>query len=383
MNDIIQRHVAMTRSGVEIVMVAEASREHPRHGGADMIELKDGSILLARMQTDECTLEHAAGDDAPSDILRIVSRDGGKTWTDEKVLVRRAPGETAVYRPGLLRLQNSTVLFRYERFHHFVKGEPWSISAYACFSRDEGRTFSEPIVIWAESSHHSGSQGDLRQLSSGRIVIPIMYMEGVALQDDGKGLAPTNTASSGCYYSDDNGHSWSECENYVRLPKRGALEPKIEELKDGRLLMIMRTQLGQVYQAYSADGGTTWQEATSTGLQAPESCPCLRRIPQTGDLALIWNDSPYNPNFDHYGVRSPLSVTISKDEGASWAPSKAIESDPAWEYTNPVAIVTRQDTLVIAYEASKYESLAAPGKLGRSRMHLKVAIIDLNWLYEN
>jgi sialidase-1 len=146
--------------------------------------------------------------------------------------------------------------------------------------------------------------------------------------------------------------------------------------------MVMRAQLGSVFQSISEDGGATWSKPQTTGLRAPESCPGLLRIPQTGDLALIWNDSPYDPKFDHYGVRSPLSVAVSKDDGRTWGRSKAIESDPDWEFTNPAAIVTREGRLIIVYEASKYESLTPPGKLGRSRMHLKLAIVELDWLYE-
>lgn len=222
----------------------------------------------------------------------------------------------------------------------------------------------------------------MRQLSSGRIVVPTCYMEGTALQDEGKGLAPTDTSVAGCFYSDDEGRSWDECESYVYLPMRGSMEPKIEELKDGRLMMVMRTQLGSVFESFSEDGGQTWSKAQTTGLRSPESCPGLRRIPQTGDLLLIWNDSPYDPKFDHYGIRSPLSAAISKDEGFTWQKSKAIETDPEWEFTNPAAIVTSQGNLLIAYEASEYASLIPPGKFGRSRMHLKLAIVELDWLYE-
>ncbi len=366
----------------EIVMVAEATEEHPRHGGADMVELKDGSIFMSKMLIHKSGLTLQAGDDAPSDLITLVSRDGGRTWGDHRIFLKPKADEWAAYTPGFLRLQNGDILFRYEMYHHFVQNEPYSVSSYVCRSQDECETFSDPVTIWSRSGHHTGSQNDLRQLSTGRIVIPTCYMEGTALQDEGKGLAPTNTSVAGCFYSDDGGETWKECDNYVYLPMRGSMEPKIAELKDGRLMMVMRTQLGSVFQSFSEDGGQSWSNAQTTGLRSPESCPLLMRIPQTGDLLLIWNDSPYDPKFDHYGVRSPLSAAISRDEGRTWRKSKAIETDPEWEFTNPVAIVTSQGTLLVAYEASKYAGLVPPGKLGRSRMHLKLAIIELDWLYE-
>lgn len=45
-----------------------------------------------------------------------------------------------------------------------------------------------------------------------------------------------------------------------------------------------------------------WSDAQTTGLQSPESFPGLIRTAQTGDLMLTWNDSPYDPKFDHYGI---------------------------------------------------------------------------------
>ena len=82
----------------------------------------------------------------------------------------------------------------------------------------------------------------------------------------------------GCYYSDDNGRTWQECRNYVDLPLRGAEEPKIAELRDGRLMMIMRTQLGSVFKSISEDGGASWSRGQTTGLMAgvlSRSYPCL------------------------------------------------------------------------------------------------------------
>ena len=133
-----------------------------------------------------------------------------------------------------------------------------------------------------------------------------------------------------------------------------------------------------------------WSKPQTTSLIAPESCPGLIRIPQTGDLMIIWNNSPFDPGFDHSGLRSPLTVAISKDDGQTWEKIKDIETDPEWEFTNPAAIVTRRGDILIAYEASKYESLTGPGhgkstqigRVGRDLMHLKLAILDLNWLYE-
>jgi sialidase-1 len=365
----------------EIMTVAEATKQHPRHAGCAFLERKDGSILLAWMEIAKNPLDQPAGDDAPSDIVSLVSRDVGRTWGDFRPLVRRGPDDTAAYCPSFLRMQDGRLLFRYEMFHHFVKGEEKCISAFACVSDDEGETFSKPVPIYSRSAHHALSSNDDRQLSTGRLVVPACYMEGKALENDGKGLAPTDISYAGSFYSDDLGRSWQECENYIFLPMRGTMEPKIEELRDGRILVVMRTQLGSIFKSYSEDGGRTWSRAQTTSLKSPESCPLLLRNPRNDDLLIAWNDSPYDPKFDHYGLRNPLSIAKSSDEGETWQKLKDIETDPEWEYTNPGAIISSEGTLLLGYEASKYERLAPPGKLGRSRMHMKLARIDLGWLY--
>lgn len=43
--------------------------------------------------------------------------------------------------------------------------------------------------------------------------------------------------------------------------------------------------------------------------------------------------------------------------------------------------MTRDGMLLVAYEASKYASLEYPGKCGRTQMYLKLARIELDWLY--
>ena len=370
----------------EIVMVVEATEEHPRHSCGDMVELKDGRLFMAKMEVFKSgDLRHVADDEARSDIVGLVSCDGGRTWGEQRTLIKCGPDDHAAYYPGLLRLQNGDILFRHAMFHRFAYGQPWNLSGFVCRSRDECRTFTDPVTVLDRQSELAWSGGDIRQLSTGRIVIPTQKVTAYEHQDEGE-----DHSANGILYSDDDGRTWQECDAYVDLPMRGAMEPKIEELKDGRLLMVMRTQLGGVFESHSEDGGLTWSKPQTTGLQAPESCPGLRRIPRTGDLVLIWNNSLYDPKFDHSGVRSPLTVAISKDEGDTWEQVKDIETDPEWEFTNPVTYVTSEGNLLIAYEASKYESLTGPGygnvgqtgRVGRDRMHLKLAIVDIDWLYE-
>ena len=89
-------------------MVAQASAEHPRNGGADMVELEDGSIFMSRMLIHASGLKEQAGDDAPSDLITLRSRDGGRTWGEQHTFIEPAPGETARQTIGRRRASGST-----------------------------------------------------------------------------------------------------------------------------------------------------------------------------------------------------------------------------------------------------------------------------------
>ncbi len=118
------------------------------------------------------------------------------------------------------------------------------------------------------------------------------------------------------------------------------MEPEVVELSDGSLLMHFRTQLGHIAASESADGGETWTEARSWGVRAPEAPATLRRIPSTGDLLLIWNDT-YRDGEGHGGKRTPLTAAVSTDEGQTWSHRRDLETDPDTRTPTPASPSTR------------------------------------------
>jgi sialidase-1 len=365
-------------SSIEVFTVVEANPNFPRHDSATIVELNDGRLLLAWMQ-------HTGGDligndEAPCDIASMISSDGGFTWTDHKILVENNPGDANIHFPSFVRLNTGEILFYYQRRHSIAAGEKQVSTSYTCKSRDDGQTFSTPIKhTIIENSSMSANL--LVQLSTGRIILPVTEMLGAwcGVNEDG---TSTDDALSGCCYSDDNGDTWKQCTTWASLPLRGAMEPHIVELSDGRLLMTLRTQLGAVFQSDSTDGGENWSKPQTTTLRAPESMPCLAKFPATGDLLMIWNHARFDPEFDHSGKRTPLTSAISKDEGRSWENYKDIETDPLYEFTNPSVHFTSQGKVIITYVTSKMDNPDPPGKLGRSCMPMKAAVADTDWFYQ-
>ena len=66
---------------------------------------------------------------------------------------------------------------------------------------------------------------------------------------------------------------------------------------------------------------------TSLGVQAPEAPATLRRIPATGDLLLIWNNT-FTAGIGHGGPRTPLTAAVSNDEGETWKIVDNLEANP-------------------------------------------------------
>ena len=128
---------------------------------------------------------------------------------------------------------------------------------------------------------------------------------------------------------------------------RGAMEASVAEL-ESKLFMSLRTQLGSIFFCYSEDGGESWTLPQTTGLGAPESGSCLRRIPGTETLMLIWNDSSYEPLHHHYGRRRPLAVALSDDQGRSWNRWGDIEAGE-YELTNIGCTFTESGDAIITY----------------------------------
>jgi sialidase-1 len=344
-----------------IVTAAEHTPAFTRKSEADVVELKDGCLFLAFME-----FSGDGSDEAHTRLAAITSRDGGATWGEHRVLADTAPGDMNVYSPNLIRMPDGAILFLFMRQHREPRG---TATQYAWRSTDECRTF-EPLATFAPKRPLGLCNAVVKRLSSGRLLLPLGGLDADAPRGAG--------AAGFVLFSDDGGATWREARTRLWLPMRGVMEPHVEEARDGRIVMVMRSQLGAVFRSDSSDGGETWSLPQSTGLSAPESCPELSRVPSTGDLLLIWNHSPYDPWFaSHYGKRSPLTAALSADAGRTWTHVRDIETDPARAFSNPGCRFTRDGRAVIHYWTCEY----LPDWRMQDVIDLRVAVVDTAWFY--
>jgi predicted neuraminidase len=179
---------------------------------------------------------------------------------------------------------------------------------------------------------------------------------------DGTILLPLYEESGSAFVliSSDGGRTW-ESSNFITTDA-GVIQPTIAPLADGTLLMFLRTrepQDGTVWQSCSSDQGRTWSEPKRTSLYNPDARIDLTRL-ASGRLALAFNDAAAS--------RSPLTIALSEDEGATFPIRYDVETDAA-EFSYPTLIQARDGLLHLVYTYR--------------RTHIAHVAVDEAWIIEN
>ena len=334
-------------------LFAPSTAENKRNSEADFLVLKDGRVMLA-------WTEFYTGQGSDWGAARLsakFSKDGGKTW-DGKITLQENIGQMNVMEPDLLRLKSGKILFAFCRKNNEADAAPM-----LRVSTDDAKTFSPPVAIPIDPSpSYTGMNNDrMIQLKSGRVVLPLWYT---------KDYRVDRHILTRAYYSDDEGKTWTPSRTIVDIPdsKAGAQEPGVVELKDGRIMMWIRTDKGKIHRCYSNNGGETWSVPMAMQLDSPLSPQAIKRIPKTGDLLLVWNNSPK--------LRTPLTAAISKDDGKTWESIKNLDATPDHTFAYTSIQFLKDRALFSYYFGSPPGSRAADG------WSLKLKAVPLHWFYE-
>ncbi len=299
------------------VIVCQASEVAPGNSEASVLKLKDGRFLLAYtyFYGAEATVN------SPARISAKISEDQGKTW-GKRFSLQEQEGGINVTTPSLIRLKSGEIALFY-LYRDRNQRVP-----YVKKSKDEGNSWEKPNPLTRDALIQDMANESVVELSTERILVPVCS----------RSLAGTRYSAL-CLYSDNRGKSWRQSKNSINLPKKGAMDPHVVELKGGKVLMTIRNQLGRVYQAISNDKGLTWTNVDSTDLQTPDSPITVKRIPQKGDLLMVWNNSR--------DTRRPLTSAISDDEGENWRNFKDLETEEVYSYSHPSITFIDENTLLV------------------------------------
>ncbi|MFB3902392.1 MAG: sialidase family protein [Acidobacteriota bacterium] len=314
--------------GVSMTRPDEVLATHySRYGhGSTFVELPDGRIL------------HACG------TSFMTSSDRGLTWS--KSFKKNDTSGEPVGGGGscLVKLSDRGIGLAAMRQDSKAKTPAervWSNHIVFWRSEDGGETWQPPVRVSPMGLASFCLQDVALRTSTGRIVLPVYVAFGQRIGPDNQAipvegrLVNNQFVSTGAHfhdprflavyvlYSDDDGRTWKRNQddllyilndwnsNFDRVA-----EPSVAEVAPGRLLMILRTGNGRLYQAWSENNGETWTRPSPTSLAATETPAQIRRLPN-GHLLIVWNQESEEEVRKGFN-RTRISAAISRNGGGIW-----------------------------------------------------------------
>ena len=261
-----------------------------------------------------------------------IKQKGSKDWS--KAILAADGGGTACWNPVLTELPDGELWLFYKVGKAVKDWTGWLVK-----SRDGGRTWGHPEPL------PDGFLGPIKNkplLSGGKLLCG-SSTEGsgwrfhVELLDlkTGQWRYVGPVESTLALKTDDNQPHPIDC-----------IQPSILQLKDGRLMVLMRTHNARLAQSFSSDGGETWTPVTLSEVENNQSGTDAVTL-KDGRHALVYNNFETLP-YTKKGPRTPLSLAISKD-GRTWTHLLTLEDSPTGEFSYPAVIEGRDGTLHITY----------------------------------
>jgi hypothetical protein len=283
------------------------------------LELPDGGLLTIEPQG-----MRSSGDDGATWSEAIPVAGGIPGASSEHAIVRTSTGVLVML---YLDMGKDAWTFTWDD----AKGEPkedCKLEIWAIRSLDGGKTWVDKQRVL---EGYNAEFFAFIQTRDGRLVASVEHL----VTNPGRWVTLS-------LYSEDEGKTWKRS-NLIDIGGRGhhdgALEPTMAELSDGRLWMLIRTNLDRFWQAFSEDGGRYWRTVGPTDIDASTSPGRLLRL-RSGRLALLWNQlrpeaaGQGQPRFRSLAAleahpnaaaevqgswfREELSLAFSEDDGRTW-----------------------------------------------------------------
>lgn len=346
------------------VAFLEHAENNPRNSEGSFVTLKDGRILFAYSRF----LGESGDDDGAAVIMGLVSSDEGRTWQALPEPLVQRDGGMNVMSVSFLRLQDGRVAIFY-----LIKNSLIDCCLWMRASDDECSTWGAPVCCTPGFGYHVVNNDRVIQLRGGGLLVPATLHR--TFRNTGGQPASLDMQGLNTFFrSDDGGVNWQNAGAWWAVPCGVSQEVGIVELRDGALFSWCRTDQGCQWGARSTDGAVTWSIPEATGFCSPVAPMSMKRDPATDCLLAIWND--HDPRWGRaLGIapqemgkgswkRTPLAISISRDEGKTWEPSRLLEDTTEREFCY-IAIHFIADTVLLAYCCGKRPGILCDTKIVR------------------
>lgn len=285
--------------------------------------------------------KHGSSDTGDIDLVMKKSSDGGKTWSDLKVIwddgdnVCGNPAPVVDRSTGIIYLLSTWNLGEDHESEIIRQTSKDTRRIFILESGDEGNTWSNPKEItssvkqdnwtWYATGPCHGIQVKNGKYKD-RLIIPCDHIE-----------AKTKKYFSHIIYSDDQGKSWHLGGT---TPQDKVNECSIAELPGGVLMLNMRNYDRKEKSrkvSISEDGGLTWGNIYPDKNLIEPICQAslLRYSYQESGKSRMFFSNPADKD-----KRENMTLKLSYDEGKTWARSVVLFSGPS-AYSDVVRLPDR------------------------------------------
>jgi Neuraminidase (sialidase) len=289
--------------------------------------------------------------DKANDMLAYRSSDGGRTWTGPTV-AWEAPYSFHGFIPLIPRGSKTLYAFGTEPRPDTFDGEENTAIGFRS-SDDDGRTWSSVTLI--EPVNDPGFRG----MSVMRMCETESGAWLVGSHEADWTVKPIKTRQY-VLRTEDRGATWrvhpAPRPNGWRVPEFDRMdEGRPIALGGGRVLLMVRTPEGHLWELRSADDGQTWSAPRPTTLVHPDAPPMLFHLSDGKTLAAFHHNRHTGTHF-HARDRSELWVSTSTDDGRTW-------SEPRFMLANAIEKASHRPDNALGYSVSYIDVFPDQGEL--------------------